>query len=630
MKNLPRHLAFHLVRAAATALLAVVTFGAAAHAGTYYASPSGSSSNSGTSSSSPWTLDKANSTLRPGDVCVLLPGNYSTSINPATAGTGPAARITYVGSIGNPSATSVTSLTIKKAYITIKGVTGDDLGMEYPARYDSIAYCVGRSGGHFYGAKYSFIGKSTINGPFSFLLDLAQTLSGTSNCESDTLRGCAINMGQIPGWHGFKIRGYTQRCLIDSNQVTGLFVLPDGVGRIFYNSSYNTLRDNSWKFDATAYYNAGHDPWNGFVLRDSANHYLFERDTVLFGMNSNSDYRIRGQFSGSGTYPNSVADNTWRNCFYRTNSYFWVQNGLKRCTLEGNVFASQYDTPIQHGTNESTTIVHNTFWTTGQCINFGNFTGTGNEITSNIFYSTGARAVGNYGAELQFARDQTSNFVSNNNLFFSPTYTNSPGDRSIEWCCYSSSKPGPGTSWNNMTGQDGSSRYGSPMFADSSYAGLDVRLGAGSPAIGLGLGGTDAGAIPFAPAGPDVVAPAAITNLTATQTYDTSLLLTWTAPGDDGASGTARTYDLRWSAQPITESSFASATPVAVQPVPMLSGTPQSYLVLSLTPGTRYYYAIRAIDEAGNLSALSNVAGPTTTASDVTAPAKIQDLSSAP
>ena len=134
----------------------------------------------------------------------------------------------------------------------------------------------------------------------------------------------------------------------------------------------------------------------------------------------------------------------------------------------------------------------------------------------------------------------------------------------------------------------------------------------------------------FAPAGPDVVAPAAITNLTATQTYDTSLLLTWTAPGDDGASGTARTYDLRWSAQPITESSFASATPVAVQPVPMLSGTPQSYLVLSLTPGTRYYYAIRAIDEAGNLSALSNVAGPTTTASDVTAPAKIQDLSSAP
>src|SRR5262249_23141662 len=144
----------------------------------------------------------------------------------------------------------------------------------------------------------------------------------------------------------------------------------------------------------------------------------------------------------------------------------------------------------------------------------------------------------------------TSNWTSDYNVFFTPTYSSSPGDRSLGWCCYSGSKPGAGQAWNTRTGQDAHSKYGSPKFSDSTFAGLNAAPTAGSAVIGAGSGGSDAGAIPY---GPDVVAPAQVNTLDSTRVYDTSLALTWVAPGDDGMSGTAQAYELRWSTSPITQ-----------------------------------------------------------------------------
>ncbi|MFC0335641.1 hypothetical protein ACFOLF_21400 [Paenibacillus sepulcri] len=36
----------------------------------------------------------------------------------------------------------------------------------------------------------------------------------------------------------------------------------------------------------------------------------------------------------------------------------------------------------------------------------------------------------------------------------------------------------------------------------------------------------------------------------------------WTAPGDDGTTGTAASYDIRVSTAPITDANFASTIPV--------------------------------------------------------------------
>ena len=45
--------------------------------------------------------------------------------------------------------------------------------------------------------------------------------------------------------------------------------------------------------------------------------------------------------------------------------------------------------------------------------------------------------------------------------------------------------------------------------------------------------------------GGDTTAPATVSNLATSSPTSSSLLLSWTAPGDDGSTGTATTYDLR-------------------------------------------------------------------------------------
>ena len=47
---------------------------------------------------------------------------------------------------------------------------------------------------------------------------------------------------------------------------------------------------------------------------------------------------------------------------------------------------------------------------------------------------------------------------------------------------------------------------------------------------------------------PDTTPPAAVSNLATSSPTTNSITLNWTAPGDDGSTGTATTYDIRYSA----------------------------------------------------------------------------------
>ncbi len=108
----------------------------------------------------------------------------------------------------------------------------------------------------------------------------------------------------------------------------------------------------------------------------------------------------------------------------------------------------------------------------------------------------------------------------------------------------------------------------------------------------------------------DTVAPAAITNLAGdtTRTTQTSLTVTWTATGDAGTDGTAYLYDIRHSKDPITDANWDLATKASREPIPLASGTAEAFTVTGLSPGTTYYLALKAADEAGGFSGLSNVA----------------------
>lgn len=94
----------------------------------------------------------------------------------------------------------------------------------------------------------------------------------------------------------------------------------------------------------------------------------------------------------------------------------------------------------------------------------------------------------------------------------------------------------------------------------------------------------------------------------------TAITVTWTAPGDDGNVGQATSYDLRYSASPITDSNFASATVVSGAPTPSTAGSSETMTVTNLQPSTTYSFALKTTDEAGNVSALSNIATKTTDA----------------
>lgn len=123
----------------------------------------------------------------------------------------------------------------------------------------------------------------------------------------------------------------------------------------------------------------------------------------------------------------------------------------------------------------------------------------------------------------------------------------------------------------------------------------------------------------------DNVAPSAITSLIVTGTTGNSMSIRWTAPGNNGTTGTATSYDIRYSTSPITTSNWNSATQASGEPAPAVSGTLQTYTLGSLGGSTTYYVAMKASDASGNVSALSNVVNGTTT--DTAAPAAVRDLS---
>ncbi len=88
------------------------------------------------------------------------------------------------------------------------------------------------------------------------------------------------------------------------------------------------------------------------------------------------------------------------------------------------------------------------------------------------------------------------------------------------------------------------------------------------------------------------------------------VILRWTAPGDDGYVGTAAGYQIRYQnfAQgPLdTEAEWNAAAQIPGVPFPSPAGSVDSVLVLGLTPGAGYYFALRSHDKAGNISELSN------------------------
>ena len=110
-----------------------------------------------------------------------------------------------------------------------------------------------------------------------------------------------------------------------------------------------------------------------------------------------------------------------------------------------------------------------------------------------------------------------------------------------------------------------------------------------------------------------------------------AVTLTWTAPGDDGSTGRATQYDVRYSTSSIsgtdTTTWWGQATQCSGEPAPQTAGATETFVVTGLQPSRTYYFVMKTADEVPNWSRYSNVAVKATTAApDTIPPAAIRNL----
>jgi hypothetical protein len=107
---------------------------------------------------------------------------------------------------------------------------------------------------------------------------------------------------------------------------------------------------------------------------------------------------------------------------------------------------------------------------------------------------------------------------------------------------------------------------------------------------------------------PDTIAPAGIADLTGRAGADPgTILLRWTATGDDGMDGRAYRTLIRTCVMYIgDEHTWQEAVRVSGVPVPALPGTAEEMAVDELAPGIWIYASARAVDDFGNVSGPGN------------------------
>jgi|GEM_PF-2108233 len=147
---------------------------------------------------------------------------------------------------------------------------------------------------------------------------------------------------------------------------------------------------------------------------------------------------------------------------------------------------------------------------------------------------------------------------------------------------------------------------------------LLLSLGGGALLLGIGLLASPEGQLQIRMSILDNSPPAAVADLTAHDTVDNGqVLLSWTAPVEDGAvftnPGAVSSYIVKYATFSVTSVGndalfwWSVATSASGVPTPAVPGSLEN-MVLNLTPGTVYWFSLRSVDDASNLSPMDTKA----------------------
>lgn len=629
------------LRGSVLPILALSLLAGTAWSATYWVSPSGVAGRSGADSlSNSTTLAWVNANAKSGDVIRFKSGTYVDPIEP-TAHVN-ASRLRFYGFPKDPGAVVVKAITFDAHDST--GGCGDSRNgsfttVRWVTSASNIAFNPCLSGICVYDSVVACRLSREISLEAAFCVLDSITMNYVMTTSGD-----AIYIGGVPGrkaerniiknsTFNFTVNlpgpGVSESHLIktgmgayDDSLVGNTFneTIAASYGYCYGLEQYNTyglyVAYNYWNFMVNAPIGGSNGVW---AQRDSSRSSKFIGNVSTISGNGSPGNPLKFMITNSGHWTETAGWSLYDHNTFTSNqigagfAMIDLQDGIRYDTWQFNTFNSL--------TTDEVFAVHNP--TAGLVFRHNTLRGGGPTVFKADVADSGSRLVGNifYGAQPNSSTQPTiyvpAMDIDSAGVFFNPGGSAANGIKRAGTL----GRPGSGGSFGNSQ----QTLWGSPRFADSTWANFNPQLTASTLAAGANFRDGFVGAVPFGGGSGDVTPPAVVSDLRLSQPGVSSLLVEWTAPGNDGLVGTAAAYDLRYSTSPIDASNFAFATPVLPQPVPLGAGTPQSYVALNLSAGTMYYFALRTRDAAGNWSAPGFSSGVATAADNIS-PAAIVDL----
>jgi len=110
------------------------------------------------------------------------------------------------------------------------------------------------------------------------------------------------------------------------------------------------------------------------------------------------------------------------------------------------------------------------------------------------------------------------------------------------------------------------------------------------------------------PVSADTTPPAPVSDLAARPGFNLGeILLVWSASGDDSLAGAAAAYEIRFADEWMDENNWDEAVFYGFSQAQNPAGETVNNILTGLEPGNLYFVGIKASDESGNVSGISNI-----------------------